>query len=94
MFIMDVIKLLLSREWQKILNKMLEMIYGTRGLGTKVFKEFESRLKGKGINEITLVTTKDYRTEGFYKKEDYNQIMKWLLWRKNFNYIFIYFMRG
>ncbi len=68
MFIMDIIKLLLSREWQKILNKMLEMIYGTRGLGTKVFKEFESRLKGKGINEITLVTTKDYRTEGFYKK--------------------------
>ncbi|WP_261781190.1 hypothetical protein [Clostridium botulinum] len=45
------------------MNKMLEMIYGTRGLGTKIFREFESRLKGKGINEITLVTTKDYRTE-------------------------------
>ncbi|MCS4516347.1 hypothetical protein JTS93_09190 [Clostridium botulinum] len=57
MFVMDIIKLLLSREWQKILNKMLEMIYGTRGL-VQNFREFESRLKGKGINEITLVTTR------------------------------------
>nr|WP_207731486.1 GNAT family N-acetyltransferase [Clostridium botulinum] len=39
-----------------------------KGLGTKIFEEFENRLKGKGITEITLVTTKDYSTEGFYKK--------------------------
>ncbi|EPY2272020.1 GNAT family N-acetyltransferase [Clostridium sporogenes] len=39
-----------------------------KGFGTKIFEEFENRLKGKGITEITLVTTKDYRTEGFYKK--------------------------
>ncbi|NFA59625.1 GNAT family N-acetyltransferase [Clostridium sporogenes] len=39
-----------------------------KGLGTKIFEEFENRLKGKGMTKITLVTTKDYRTEGFYKK--------------------------
>ncbi|EJO5347426.1 GNAT family N-acetyltransferase [Clostridium botulinum] len=39
-----------------------------QGFGTKIFEEFENRLKDKGITEITLVTTRDYRTEGFYNK--------------------------
>lgn len=41
MFVMDIIKLLLSREWQKILNKMLEMIYGTRGLVQKFLENLK-----------------------------------------------------
>ncbi|ACA55239.1 hypothetical protein CLK_3777 [Clostridium botulinum A3 str. Loch Maree] len=42
MFIVDIIKLLLSREWKKILNKMLGMIYGTKGLAQKFLKNFKS----------------------------------------------------
>ncbi|WP_242662742.1 hypothetical protein [Clostridium botulinum] len=33
-----------------------------------MFEEFQKSLKGKGVTEITLVTTEDYRTEGLYKK--------------------------
>ncbi|EKO1914149.1 GNAT family N-acetyltransferase [Clostridium botulinum] len=40
----------------------------SKGFGTKIFEEFENRLKNKGITEIILLTSRDDRTEGFYKK--------------------------
>lgn len=38
------------------------------GFGTKIFKEFECRLKKKGISSITLNTLAGHKTEGFYNK--------------------------
>ena len=38
------------------------------GFGTKIFKEFEYRLKEKGISSITLNTVAGHKTEGFYNK--------------------------
>ena len=40
-----------------------------QGLGTKIFKEFETRLKDKKIKEIILLTTKGECTEHFYQKQ-------------------------
>jgi aminoglycoside 6'-N-acetyltransferase I len=39
-----------------------------RGIGTQILKEFENRLKQKGVNEIILFTSRDDGTEGFYQK--------------------------
>lgn len=38
------------------------------GIGTKIFTEFESRLKKIGITEIVLITSRKDTTEGFYQK--------------------------
>ena len=38
------------------------------GIGTKVFKEFKSRLKSSGVKEIILLTSRGASTEGFYHK--------------------------
>lgn len=38
------------------------------GFGTKIFKEFEKRLKEKGICSLTLNTVAGHKTEGFYHK--------------------------
>ena len=46
-----------------------------RGIGTKIFEEFEKKLKEKYITKIFLFTSTSDRTEGFYKKrglESYN----------------------
>lgn len=40
------------------------------GLGTRIFVEFEERLKGMGIKEIILLTSKGQATEGFYLKQN------------------------
>lgn len=40
------------------------------GVGTKIFKEFESRLKGKDVNEIILFTSRGDYTEHFYHKQN------------------------
>jgi predicted N-acetyltransferase YhbS len=39
-----------------------------KGIGTRLFEEFERRLKNKGIDQIILFTSKGDETEGFYKK--------------------------
>ena len=50
-----------------------------RGIGTRIFKEFEKRLKNKNIQEIILLTCRSDETESFYKKlglkQDMNTIM-------------------
>lgn len=50
-----------------------------KGIGTRIFNEFESRLKNKDIKEIILLTCRSNETESFYKKcglkEDINTIM-------------------
>lgn len=45
---------------------------GMRGLGvgTGIFRELEYRLKGKGVNEIILFTSKGDYTEHFYHKQN------------------------
>lgn len=40
------------------------------GIGTAIFKEFESRLRSKGVNEIILFTAKGEDTEHFYMKQN------------------------
>lgn len=40
------------------------------GLGTKIFSEFEKRLKEKQVNEIILFTCKGDFTEHFYHKQN------------------------
>ncbi|KEI88947.1 acetyltransferase [Clostridium botulinum B2 433] len=50
----------------------------SKGFGTKIFEEFENRLKNRGITEIILLTSRDDRTEGFYKKKglrSYNEMV-------------------
>lgn len=42
-----------------------------KGIGTKLFEEFELRLKNKGIDQIILFTSKGEETEGFYKKRGF-----------------------
>ena len=39
-----------------------------KGIGTRIFDEFEQRLKNNGITEIVLFTSRDDSTESFYKK--------------------------
>ena len=39
------------------------------GLGSKLFRKFEERLKEKGVTEINLVTRKGDLTEHFYEKQ-------------------------
>lgn len=49
-----------------------------KGLGTIILKEFEKRLKSKGITEIILFTSKEDGTEGFYHKrglKSYNEMV-------------------
>ena len=43
-----------------------------KGYGTKIFEEFEKRLKRRGEKEIYLFTLKDERTDAFY----YNRGLK------------------
>ncbi len=43
-----------------------------KGYGTKIFEEYEKRLKRIGVKEIYLFTLKDERTEAFY----YNRGLK------------------
>lgn len=43
-----------------------------QGYGTLLIKEFEKRLKEKGIDEIHLLTLRDMMTEGFYNKKGYS----------------------
>jgi len=40
------------------------------GIGTRLFQEFENRLKGKSVNEIILFTSKGDFTEHFYHKQN------------------------
>ncbi|OPD23915.1 GNAT family N-acetyltransferase [Clostridium botulinum] len=50
----------------------------SKGFGTKIFEEFENRLKNREITEIILLTSRDDRTEGFYKKKglkSYNEMV-------------------
>ncbi|APH17775.1 GNAT family N-acetyltransferase [Clostridium botulinum] len=50
----------------------------SKGFGTKIFEEFENRLKNRGITEIILLTSRDDHTEGFYKKkglQSYNEMV-------------------
>lgn len=49
-----------------------------KGFGTKILEEFEKCLKGKGITEIILFTSKDDGTKGFYEKmglHSYNEMV-------------------
>jgi len=39
-----------------------------RGIGIKIFEEFEKQLREKQITKIFLLTSRDDGTEGFYKK--------------------------
>lgn len=39
-----------------------------KGIGTRIFDEFEQRLKNNGITEIVLFTSRDDSTESFYIK--------------------------
>lgn len=43
----------------------------SKGLGSLLLKEFESRLKEKGIDKTILWTSRDPRTEGYYQKKGY-----------------------
>lgn len=48
-----------------------------QGLGTKIFKEFEVRMKEEGIKEIILFTSRGDYTEHFYHKhglESYSEL--------------------
>lgn len=42
-----------------------------QGIGTLILKEFENRLKAKGVNEIILFTSKGDYTEHFYFKQGF-----------------------
>ena len=39
-----------------------------KGIGSKIFAEFERRLQNKGVTEIVLFTSTDDGTKGFYEK--------------------------
>ena len=41
------------------------------GIGKTILKEFEKRLKDKGIGTVSLITCRGIRTEGFYEKNGY-----------------------
>lgn len=48
-----------------------------QGLGTEIFREFETRMKEEGVKEIILFTSKGDYTEHFYHKqglESYNEL--------------------
>lgn len=49
-----------------------------QGIGSRIFAEFESRLRSKGIGEIVLFTSRTDGTAGFYQKrglEPYNSMV-------------------
>ncbi|ATD54465.1 GNAT family N-acetyltransferase [Clostridium chauvoei] len=54
----------------------------SKGLGSIVLEEFTSRLKSRGIDEITLLTTKSEKAEGFYKKRGFDSIENMVTMRK------------
>lgn len=41
------------------------------GIGSKLLDEFVERLKAKGINRIVLLTLRNPKTEGFYKRHEF-----------------------
>ena len=48
-----------------------------QGLGTEIFREFETRMKGEGVKEMILFTSRGDYTERFYHKqglESYNEL--------------------
>lgn len=52
------------------------------GLGKVILNEFETRLNERKINEITLLTSKDERTEGFYRKRGYKSENEMIIMKK------------
>lgn len=40
------------------------------GIGTAIFQELESRVKGRGAHQVTLLTIRGDQTERFYRNQD------------------------
>lgn len=53
------------------------------GYGEKLLLELEKRLHGKGIKEIILMTTRDDKAEGFYKRRGYKSHSNLVMMGKN-----------
>ncbi|MGG7096871.1 GNAT family N-acetyltransferase [Clostridium sardiniense] len=54
-----------------------------QGIGKKVLNEFTNRLKDKGINYIYLLTSRTDKTEGFYKKNEYESVDDVVMMERN-----------
>lgn len=53
-----------------------------KGIGKKLLKYFENKLKDKGIDNIFLLTCANDRTEGFYKKNQYKTLDNMIMMSK------------
>ncbi|MGL4107195.1 GNAT family N-acetyltransferase [Clostridium sp. LP20] len=52
------------------------------GKGKKLIEDFEERLRGKGIDEVILMTSRADETQGFYSKRGYKEISSLVMMMK------------
>lgn len=56
-----------------------------RGIGTRIYEEFEARLRQRQVNEIFLFTAKGDHTEHFYHKQNMKTSSGMIIMSKRFS---------